>query len=155
MSKSKRSMTWSGTASRVAAVAGGGLLATLAGLTARYSWHQKRIERSRLTDIAPRLDSIDKVDELSIVPVVERLAPSDGRGLADAQAAPRNETTTTPPARPNKSAGTSRRGDGPATSHTNQARLKPAPHTVSPNAARQTPAARAPPNTNEDAPERY
>lgn len=69
-------MTSSGTASRVAAVAGGGLLMTLAGLTARYSWHQKRIERSWLTDIAPRLDSIGEVDQLSIVPVVERLASS-------------------------------------------------------------------------------
>ena len=67
-------MTWSGTASRVAAVAGGGLLATLGGLAARYSWHQRRIERDWLADIAPRLDSIGEVDELSIVPVVERLA---------------------------------------------------------------------------------
>ena len=53
---------------------GGGLLVTLAGLSARYSWHQKRIERSWLTDIEPRLDSIGEVDQLSIVPVVERLA---------------------------------------------------------------------------------
>jgi metallo-beta-lactamase superfamily protein len=71
-------MTWSATASRVAAVAGGGLLATLAGLAARYSSHQKRIERSWLTDIAPRLDSIGEVDILSIVPVVERLASTPG-----------------------------------------------------------------------------
>ena len=48
-------MTWSGTASRVAAVAGGGLLAALGGLAARYSWHQRRIERDWLAGIAPRL----------------------------------------------------------------------------------------------------
>src|SRR5579872_5096685 len=59
-------MTSSGTASRVAAVASASLLATLAGLTARCSWHQRRIERSWLTDIAPRLDSIGEVDQLTI-----------------------------------------------------------------------------------------
>ena len=69
-------MTWSETASRVAAVAGTGLVAVLGGLAARYSWHQRRIERSWLTDIAPRLESIGEVDQLSIVPVVERLASS-------------------------------------------------------------------------------
>jgi 7,8-dihydropterin-6-yl-methyl-4-(beta-D-ribofuranosyl)aminobenzene 5'-phosphate synthase len=69
-------MTSSGTASRAAAVAGASLLATLAGLTARYSWHRRRIERSWLKDIAPRLDSIGEVDQLTIVPVVERLASS-------------------------------------------------------------------------------
>jgi 7,8-dihydropterin-6-yl-methyl-4-(beta-D-ribofuranosyl)aminobenzene 5'-phosphate synthase len=70
-------MKWSGTASRVSAVAGGGLVAMLGALAARYSWHQKRIEHEWLVDIAPRLDSIGEVDELSIVPVVERLASSD------------------------------------------------------------------------------
>ena len=69
-------MTLNETTSRVAALAGGGVLVTLAGLAARYSWHQKRVERSWLTDIAPRLDSIGEVDQLSIVPVVERLASS-------------------------------------------------------------------------------
>src|SRR6476646_8701115 len=69
-------MTSSGTAPRVAAVAGGGLLAALAGLIARYSWHQQRIERTWLKDIAPRLDPIGEVDQLTIVPAVERLASS-------------------------------------------------------------------------------
>ncbi len=69
-------MTWSATASRAATVAGSGLLAVLGGLAARYSWHQRRIERDWLVDIAPRLDSIGDVDELSIVPIVERLASS-------------------------------------------------------------------------------
>jgi hypothetical protein len=62
---------------RIAAAAASGLLATLAGLAARYSWHQRRIERSWLTDIAPRLNSIDEVDELSIVPLVERLTSGE------------------------------------------------------------------------------
>src|SRR5579864_2626411 len=69
-------MTSSETASRVAALAGGGLLAAFGGLAARYRWHQKHIERAWLSDIAPRLDSIGEVDQLSIVPVVERLASS-------------------------------------------------------------------------------
>src|SRR5579864_50639 len=69
-------MTWSGTASRVSAVAGGGLLAVLGGLASRYSWHQQRIERDWLAQIAPRLESIGEVDEVSILPVIERLASS-------------------------------------------------------------------------------
>ena len=69
-------MTSSGTASRLAAVAGGGLLATLVGLAARYSWNHRRIEHSWLKDIAPRLDPIGEVDRLTIVPAVERLASS-------------------------------------------------------------------------------
>jgi 7,8-dihydropterin-6-yl-methyl-4-(beta-D-ribofuranosyl)aminobenzene 5'-phosphate synthase len=65
----------------MAAVAAGGLLAALGGLAARYSWHQRRIERAWLAEIAPRLDPIGEVDELSIVPVVERLASNaDLRG---------------------------------------------------------------------------
>ena len=71
-------MAWVGAASRVAAVAGGGPAATLGGVAARYRWHQTRIERSWLTDIAPRLGSIGEVDQLSIIPVVERLASGAG-----------------------------------------------------------------------------
>lgn len=63
-------MTKSEPASRAATVATGGLLATLGGLAARYGWNQWRIERAWLVDIA----AIGEVDELSIVPVVERLA---------------------------------------------------------------------------------
>jgi 7,8-dihydropterin-6-yl-methyl-4-(beta-D-ribofuranosyl)aminobenzene 5'-phosphate synthase len=67
-------MTWSAAASRVAAVAGSGLVAALGALAARYSWQQRRIDRDWLADIGPKLESIGEVDELSIVPVVERLA---------------------------------------------------------------------------------
>jgi hypothetical protein len=70
-------MTSGGTASRLAAFAAGGLLATLGALAARYSCHQKRIEHRWLREIAPRLDSIGEVDDLSIIPLVERLASSD------------------------------------------------------------------------------
>jgi 7,8-dihydropterin-6-yl-methyl-4-(beta-D-ribofuranosyl)aminobenzene 5'-phosphate synthase len=67
-------MRWSGTASRAGAVVGSGLLAMLGGLAARYTWHQRRIERDWLVDVAPRLETIGEVDELSIVALVERLA---------------------------------------------------------------------------------
>jgi 7,8-dihydropterin-6-yl-methyl-4-(beta-D-ribofuranosyl)aminobenzene 5'-phosphate synthase len=38
---------------------------------------QRRIERSLLTEVAVRLESIGEVDQLSIVPLVERLVPSE------------------------------------------------------------------------------
>ncbi len=59
------------------AIAGGALLAAFGGLAARYISQRIRIERSWLTDTAPTLTSIGEVDQLSIVPLVERLVPSD------------------------------------------------------------------------------
>jgi 7,8-dihydropterin-6-yl-methyl-4-(beta-D-ribofuranosyl)aminobenzene 5'-phosphate synthase len=60
------------------AVAAGGLLATVVGLAARYARHQRQIEQTSLTEVSTRLDSIGEVDQLSIVPLVERLAVEGG-----------------------------------------------------------------------------
>ncbi len=59
------------------AIAGGALIAAVGGLAARYTSQRSRIEPSWLTDTAPTLTSIGEVDQLSIVPLVERLVPSE------------------------------------------------------------------------------
>jgi 7,8-dihydropterin-6-yl-methyl-4-(beta-D-ribofuranosyl)aminobenzene 5'-phosphate synthase len=58
------------------AVAGGAVLATVGGLAARYATQQRQIERSWLTEAAPKLTAIGEVDQLSITPLVERLVPA-------------------------------------------------------------------------------
>jgi 7,8-dihydropterin-6-yl-methyl-4-(beta-D-ribofuranosyl)aminobenzene 5'-phosphate synthase len=54
------------------------VVAAVGGLAARYASQRSRIEHSWLTDVAPKLTSIGEVDRLSILPLVERLVPSDG-----------------------------------------------------------------------------
>ncbi len=53
------------------AIAGGALLAAFGGLAARYTSQRSRIERSWLTDTAPKLTSIGEGDQLWIVLLVE------------------------------------------------------------------------------------
>ena len=60
------------------AIAGAALVAAVGGLAARYASQRSRIERSWLTAVAPKLSSIGEVDQLSILPLVERLVPSEG-----------------------------------------------------------------------------
>lgn len=59
------------------AVAAGAVAAAVAGLAARYTVQQHRVERSWLRQVEPKLTSIGEVDELSILPLVERLVSSD------------------------------------------------------------------------------
>ena len=58
------------------AIAGGAVLALLSGLTARYVAASSRIERSWTAAVEPRLSAIGEVDDLTIVPLVERLSPT-------------------------------------------------------------------------------
>jgi 7,8-dihydropterin-6-yl-methyl-4-(beta-D-ribofuranosyl)aminobenzene 5'-phosphate synthase len=60
------------------AIAGAAVLAAIGGLAARYAAQRNRIERSWLTTVAPKLAPIGEVDQLSILPLVERLVPSEG-----------------------------------------------------------------------------
>jgi 7,8-dihydropterin-6-yl-methyl-4-(beta-D-ribofuranosyl)aminobenzene 5'-phosphate synthase len=60
------------------AIAGAAVVAAIGGLAARYASQRSQIERSWLTSVAPKLASIGEVDELSILPLVERLVPSEG-----------------------------------------------------------------------------
>jgi hypothetical protein len=55
----------------------GALIAAFGGLAARYAAQSSRLEQSWLHQVEPRLTSIGEVDELSILPVVERLVPSE------------------------------------------------------------------------------
>ena len=59
------------------AVAGGAVVATVGALAARYAAQRNRLERSWLAQVEPKLSSIGEVDQLSILPLVERLVPSD------------------------------------------------------------------------------
>ena len=59
------------------AIGGGAVVAAVGGLAARYAGQRSRIERSWLTEVAPKLTSIGEVDQLSILPLVERLVPSE------------------------------------------------------------------------------
>lgn len=58
-------------------VVGAGSAAALAGLAARYSTGRARAQRSWLTQVAPRLSNLGEVDEVTVLPLVERLAPGD------------------------------------------------------------------------------
>src|SRR5579859_249429 len=58
-------------------LAGGGVLAAVGGLAARYASARRRIERSWLAEVAAKLSSIGEVDRLSIIPLVERLVPAE------------------------------------------------------------------------------
>jgi 7,8-dihydropterin-6-yl-methyl-4-(beta-D-ribofuranosyl)aminobenzene 5'-phosphate synthase len=64
------------------ALAGGaaGTAAALAGLTARYAAGVARTDRSWPVQVEPGLRDLGEVDEVSILPLVERLTV-DGRGL--------------------------------------------------------------------------
>lgn len=55
---------------------GGALVAAFAGLAVRYAAQRARIEASWLRQVEPRLSSIGEVDQLTIVPLVERLVTS-------------------------------------------------------------------------------
>jgi 7,8-dihydropterin-6-yl-methyl-4-(beta-D-ribofuranosyl)aminobenzene 5'-phosphate synthase len=59
------------------AVAAGALVAAVAGFVARYTTQRSRVERSWLSQVEPKLTSIGEVDQLSILPLVERLVPSE------------------------------------------------------------------------------
>lgn len=60
------------------AIAGGAVVAAIGGLAARYAATRSRIERSWLTRVGSKLASIGEVDQLSILPLVERLVPKKG-----------------------------------------------------------------------------
>lgn len=62
---------------KTALASGGAVLGVLGGLAARYAAQRSRIERSWLAQAEPKLMSIGEVDRLSIMPLVERLVPSD------------------------------------------------------------------------------
>jgi 7,8-dihydropterin-6-yl-methyl-4-(beta-D-ribofuranosyl)aminobenzene 5'-phosphate synthase len=62
-------------------MAGAGVLAAAGALAARYAVQQSRIERSWPTLVAPRLAQIGEVDQVSILPLVERLVPDSLPGL--------------------------------------------------------------------------
>jgi len=55
----------------------------MAGLAVRYLTQRERAERSWLVQVESRLGDIGEVDELSVLPLVERLTPGDTgrRGL--------------------------------------------------------------------------
>ena len=58
------------------ALLGGAALAAAGGLAARYASQRSRIERSWLAAVEPKLASIGEVDQLSVLPLVERLVAS-------------------------------------------------------------------------------
>jgi 7,8-dihydropterin-6-yl-methyl-4-(beta-D-ribofuranosyl)aminobenzene 5'-phosphate synthase len=62
---------------RTALVSGGAVLGAIGGLAARYAVQRSRIERSWLAPAEPKLMPIGEVDRLSILPLVERLVPSE------------------------------------------------------------------------------
>lgn len=62
-------------------VAGAGVLVTAGALAARYTVQRSRIERSWPRQVAPRLAQIGEVDQVSILPLVERLVPDGPPGL--------------------------------------------------------------------------
>ena len=59
------------------AYAAGAVVAAIAALAARYSVQHNRVERSWLREVEPRLASIGEVDQVTILPLVERLVSSD------------------------------------------------------------------------------
>jgi 7,8-dihydropterin-6-yl-methyl-4-(beta-D-ribofuranosyl)aminobenzene 5'-phosphate synthase len=56
----------------------GAAFAALGGLAARYAYQTSRIERSWLADVEPMLTAIGEVDQLAILPLVERLVSVEG-----------------------------------------------------------------------------
>lgn len=65
----------------LAAGAAAGTVAALAGLAAQYAAGVARADRSWPTAVESRLRDLGKVDEVSVLPLVERLT-ADGSGLA-------------------------------------------------------------------------
>lgn len=61
-------------------VTGAGVLGTAGGLAARYGVQRSRIERSWPGHVAPRLAQIGEVDQVGILPLVERLVTDGPRG---------------------------------------------------------------------------
>lgn len=61
-------------------VAGAGVLAAAGALAGRYAVQRSRIERSWPVQVAPRLAQIGEVDQVSILPLVERLVPGGPSG---------------------------------------------------------------------------
>jgi 7,8-dihydropterin-6-yl-methyl-4-(beta-D-ribofuranosyl)aminobenzene 5'-phosphate synthase len=59
-------------------VAGAGAAAAAGALAARYAAGLRRIDRSWPVEVAPRLTQIGEVDQVSILPLVERLVPDAG-----------------------------------------------------------------------------
>jgi len=53
------------------------VVAAIAGIAGRYTVQRNRVERSWLSLVEPKLTSIGEVDEVSILPLVERLVPSN------------------------------------------------------------------------------
>jgi 7,8-dihydropterin-6-yl-methyl-4-(beta-D-ribofuranosyl)aminobenzene 5'-phosphate synthase len=61
-----------------AKVGAGAAMAAFAGLAARYAVQRERLERTWLDGVDQKLAGIGEVDHLSILPLVERLTPSEG-----------------------------------------------------------------------------
>ena len=59
------------------AIGGAAVVAAVGGLAARYQSQRSRIERSWMPEVDSKLTSIGEVDQVSILPLVERLAPSE------------------------------------------------------------------------------
>jgi 7,8-dihydropterin-6-yl-methyl-4-(beta-D-ribofuranosyl)aminobenzene 5'-phosphate synthase len=59
------------------AAIGAGSAAALAALAARYSAGRARAEASWLRQVEPRLSGLGEVDEVRVLPLVERLTPSE------------------------------------------------------------------------------
>ena len=62
-------MLWGG-------VAAGAVVAAIAGLAVRYTVQHDKVERTWLREVEPKLTSLGDVDQLSILPLVERLVSS-------------------------------------------------------------------------------
>lgn len=58
-------------------VVGAGTAAAAAALATRYSVGRARAEKSWLREVEPRLSGLGEVDELRVLPLVERLTPRD------------------------------------------------------------------------------
>jgi 7,8-dihydropterin-6-yl-methyl-4-(beta-D-ribofuranosyl)aminobenzene 5'-phosphate synthase len=61
--------------------AAAGVGAGLVGLAARYTAGRARVDRSWPVRVESALDGLGEVDEVSILPLVERLTPEEGGGL--------------------------------------------------------------------------
>jgi 7,8-dihydropterin-6-yl-methyl-4-(beta-D-ribofuranosyl)aminobenzene 5'-phosphate synthase len=63
---------------RVSAVSGGAVATGLAALAVRYAGARRRADRDWAHRVEPRLSDIGEVDEVSILPLVERLTADEG-----------------------------------------------------------------------------